>query len=80
MDFNKYIDKILHFLAGYAIADMSAPVGDYWSVAIATGAGTAKELSDKFIKKTKFDWADLACTFAGGFFRMWLNIVYGGLM
>lgn len=72
-------DKIDHLVLGYIIGDIFEPIGIY-SILIVLGFGIGKELFDKYIKKTKFDVADLVCTFAGGFGAYWLNLVYGGLM
>ena len=62
---NIYLDKILHFLAGYFIASLFGFIGMY-SILVALSAGILKELYDRYIKKTKFDLADLACTVSGG--------------
>lgn len=62
----KYIpeDKWYHFCVGMALGG-----GTSWSVEsgliIGTSTGVAKELYDKYIKKTKFDWKDLLATVIG---------------
>lgn len=62
---NIAFDKWLHLIAGIAIAGFLG-----WSVVsslvLVIVAGVGKELYDKFIKKTKFDWIDLAYTVGGG--------------
>ena len=66
------LDKITHFGLGYMIADIFEFTG-LWAILIATGIGVMKEVFDRFIKKGVFDWLDLAFTFGGGFFAVWIN-------
>ena len=70
---NKYIDKILHLLAGFAIATLFQFMG-IWSLIPVIVAGTGKELYDKH-QEGRFDVVDLLCTFAGGFAGYWFTIV-----
>jgi len=63
-------DKILHILAGFAIAT----VLQFSWIAIIVAAlffATAKELYDK-----AFDWKDFACTLAGGFIGYIFTLIY----
>ena len=72
------IDKILHFFAGYAIADLAYhlhPDFGGWIILFAVGAGLAKELYDKYIKKSVFDWKDLVVTILGGFGAVWVSLI-----
>lgn len=68
-------DLILHFLAGYVIADLAGKVIPVWWIVllIVTAIGTGKELWDKYKEKETFDLLDLGLTFAGGFFKVWIN-------
>ena len=68
------IDKIAHFALGYMIADLCEKTG-FYAVLIALLAGVSKELFDKYVKHTVFDWFDLACTVGGGFVAYWFNLV-----
>ena len=72
------IDKILHFLAGYAIADLAYhlhPAFGGWIILFAVGAGLLKELYDKYIKKSVFDYKDLVLTITGGFLAVWVRLI-----
>lgn len=72
------IDYILHFLAGYAIADFAYhihPSFGGWIILFAVGAGLSKELYDKFINKSIFDYKDLVLTTAGGFLAVWVSLI-----
>lgn len=68
------LDKITHFGLGYMIADMFEFTG-LWAILIATGVGVLKELFDKYVKHTVFDWLDLAFTFGGAFLAVWINVI-----
>ncbi len=57
------LDNILHFLAGGWIACL-APVW-YYALLIGLLIGLIKELSDKFIRKTNFDYTEWLATFLG---------------
>ena len=59
------LDKLLHFLTGYMIADIAEPIG-FWSVGIALLAGLLKEVYDQW-KYGGFDLRDMLMTFVGGF-------------
>jgi len=70
------IDYIYHLLAGFIIATILNTIIPIWIVLIfVTFIGVLKEIYDKFVKKTYFDWGDLGCTFAGGFFACWLDYI-----
>lgn len=68
-------DKLKHFIAGFVICivgyflvsmiplDMQASLA---GMLLAILAGFLKELYDKFVKKTCFDWLDWAVTNVGG--------------
>jgi hypothetical protein len=68
-------DKIAHLLGGFTIATVFQFAGG-WVVLIAFFAGLIKELVDKYIRKTFFDWKDFVCTGIGGFAGYWIMIVY----
>jgi len=68
------LDKITHFGLGYMIADIFEFAG-LWALLIATMVGVMKELFDKYVKHTVFDWFDLACTAGGGFAAFWFNLI-----
>lgn len=72
------IDKIIHFLAGYAVADIAYqfyPAFGGWIILFAISAGLLKEMYDKYIKKTMFDWRDLLVTILGGFLAVWVSLI-----
>lgn len=65
-------DKILHFLACLIITVVTYFIGGSFGYAmlgllIALVAGYLKELYDLYIKKTKFDWKDIAWDTFGAF-------------
>lgn len=57
------IDRVLHFAFGGWLACF----GSTWYYALLIGLfiGLAKELSDKYIKKSAFDYVDWLATFLG---------------
>lgn len=57
-------DNILHFGYGGWLACL-APTW-YWALVIAFTIGLIKELIDKFIRKSKFDYVEWLFTFLGG--------------
>jgi putative effector of murein hydrolase LrgA (UPF0299 family) len=68
-------DKVKHFIAGFVIcivgyfliSTLAIPVqASLIGMLLAFLAGFLKELYDKFIKKTYFDWLDWAVTNVGG--------------
>jgi putative effector of murein hydrolase LrgA (UPF0299 family) len=68
-------DKLKHFIAGFTIciigyfliSILAIPVqASLAGMLLAFLAGLLKELYDKFIKKTYFDWLDWAVTNVGG--------------
>ena len=71
-------DLILHFLAGYAIADFAYhlhPAFGGWVILFAIVAGISKELYDKYIKKSVFDYKDLIMTIVGGLGAVWVSLI-----
>lgn len=68
-------DLVLHFLAGFFIVTL---LQFDWAFAILAVViiGVGKEFYDKFVRKTMFDWKDLACTITGGFTGYWVWLVY----
>ena len=77
-------DKQLHMLAGFGIGSATTAISVYQdhsflkafflSSAVSMTTGVAKELYDKD-RGYEFDYKDLACTFAGGFWGYWATIV-----
>lgn len=68
-------DKVKHFIAGFVIcivgyfliSTLAIPVqASLIGMLLAFLAGLLKELYDKYIKKTYFDWLDWAVTNVGG--------------
>lgn len=59
-------DKFLHFLINFSIVQCSIWL-DYFHIGVLTAVivSVAKELYDKYIKKTKFDWYDILADAAG---------------
>jgi mannose/fructose/N-acetylgalactosamine-specific phosphotransferase system component IIC len=68
-------DLILHFLAGFFIATLFQFNFILMVIAVAV-IGLGKELYDKFVKKTTFDFKDLAYTLTGGFVGYWIVLIY----
>jgi len=76
-------DKQLHMLAGFGIGSITTTISVYedhsflkaffLSSAVSMTAGVAKELYDKD-RGYEFDYRDLACTFAGGFWGYWATV------
>lgn len=76
-------DKQLHMLAGFGIGSATTTISIYQdhsflkafflSSAVSMTAGVAKELYDKD-RGYEFDYRDLACTFAGGFWGYWATV------
>lgn len=59
-------DKLMHLLVNYTVVTVSKylnllPAGIILAIALSFG----KELYDKYIKKTKFDWEDIQADFLG---------------
>ena len=68
----QYLDKILHFLVGFAIATVVVVLFRNYTnlflfgfIAVIVG-GILKEVYDLKIKKSRFDWYDVFATVAGG--------------
>ena len=66
-------DLLYHMIAGFVIAILVSIVLPVW-IAFIIGclAGLGKELYDKYIRHTFFDWKDLACTCFGSFWGAWV--------
>ena len=68
----KYLDKILHFLAGFFIATVAVVVLRKSSDPLLFGfiasivGGILKEVYDLKVKKSRFDWYDVFATVVGG--------------
>lgn len=60
-------DKVLHALVGFAIAFIVSFFSQELAVILGVVAGVGKELYDKYVKKTMFDFFDLFATFCGVF-------------
>lgn len=62
------IDKVLHFLAGWAVTAsvyMAYPIDLVLILLIGTLLGLVKELFDKYYRKSVFDWRDMLATSVG---------------
>lgn len=59
-------DKLVHWLTCVAIGlfILWLTRSIYWSIAAIVVAGFGKELYDKFVKKTFFDWWDIVADLA----------------
>ncbi|MDH6309284.1 hypothetical protein M2451_002830 [Dysgonomonas sp. PFB1-18] len=57
-------DKLLHFCSGLLLAQFAYIW--IWLLFLPVIAGFGKELYDKYVRKTRFDWYDAAATIAGG--------------
>lgn len=74
------IDKWYHFGAGVVIGLVAALLlwflqGEMMlSLVAPVAAGLAKELWDKFVEKTAFDYLDFIFTVVGGFIGVWIFI------
>ena len=68
----KHLDKIIHFLAGFAIATVVVVVFKDSTARLLFGfiasivGGLLKEVYDLEIKKSRFDWYDVFATVVGG--------------
>lgn len=76
-------DKAMHFLTSayltywnygifHDILDESEDRSMFFSISLTTFLGTSKELSDKYIKRTRFSWYDMAYNGAGIVFGVFL--------
>ena len=72
------LDKRLHVIAGVVIYFISYAFFGFTGLPllIVSLCGLAKELIDKFIRKTRFDLQDLKATFIGGIYGFLLVIGY----
>ena len=73
-------DKVLHFLAGFVVGVFGMLLLPYdfipYPVVAVVAVAVGKELYDKYIKKTDFDFFDMLITICGGF----VGIVSMGVM
>ncbi len=67
-------DKIIHFIASIMLVAFLS-IFFHYAVAmiIALAIGICKELYDKYIKRTYFDWADFAADAAGCIIGMYFG-------
>lgn len=56
-------DKLMHFCIGLLIAQLAYLW--VWFIVLPIGIGLAKELYDKYVRKTGFNWWDWIATVAG---------------
>ncbi len=78
--FNRNLDKVYHFAAGFVIALIAYGVTAQnwrWGITTAFALGLGKELWDWLIRRTKFDVIDFAVTIAGGIAAMGFIKVLG---
>ena len=61
-------DKILHFFAGLIVGAISMVLVGVYAIPTVLAVAAGKELYDKFIKKTYFDFFDMFATILGGWF------------
>ena len=59
---------------GFFLATISQFMGVYVLILVLL-IGTGKEVYD-LLEGRKFDWLDLACTFAGGWIGFWITLIY----
>ena len=73
-------DKVLHFLAGFVVGVFGMFLLPYdfipYPVVAVVAVAVGKEVYDKYIKKTYFDFFDMFATICGGF----VGIVSMGVM
>lgn len=67
-------DKVAHAVVGFAMAITIAALSaiPLLAIVVVTIAAVGKELYDRNIKKTKFDFFDLFATIAGGYAGMFI--------
>ncbi len=58
-----HIDKVLHFVIGLLLAQFAYVW--VWFILLPLIIGLAKELYDKYVRKTGFYWLDLIFTISG---------------
>ena len=69
MDFQKKIedaiqkDKLLHFCVGLLLAQLAYLL--WWLIFLPAIVGFTKEVYDKYIRKTGFNWWDILATVLG---------------
>jgi hypothetical protein len=56
-------DKLMHFCAGLLLAQFAYIW--IWLLLLPVIAGIGKEIYDKYIKRSKFDWWDICATWLG---------------
>lgn len=69
-------DRLMHFAFGGWIACL-APTWFYAPV-IGLSVGILKEIFDKWIKKSSFDWWDLIATFGGSIVTAIVMLIFAG--
>lgn len=67
------VDKLLHFAFGGWLACLATTW--YYALLIGFILGLVKEVSDKYIKKSQFDYWDWAATFAGSVITVLIMII-----
>ncbi|WP_163309133.1 hypothetical protein [Dysgonomonas sp. 521] len=65
------IDKVLHFIVGLLLAQLAYLC--VWFIVLPLLIGIAKELYDKYVRKTGFNWLDIVATALG---CMPIGIIY----
>ncbi len=62
-------DKTLHFMAGFIIAGLGAFLVSniLYGIILGAIAGVGKEVYDKYVKKTFFDFFDMFATIVGAY-------------
>lgn len=58
-----HIDKVLHFVIGLLLAQFAYVW--VWFILLPLFVGLIKELYDKYVRKTGFNWLDLIVTISG---------------
>ena len=69
-------DKILHALAGLIVGAISMVLVGVYAIPTVLAVAAGKELYDKYIKKTYFDFFDMFATILGG----WFGIALAGML
>ena len=56
-------DKLIHFCISLLLSQLAYLC--VWFILVPIGVGITKELYDKYVRKTKFNWRDWIVTVAG---------------
>lgn len=60
-------DKFGHFLGGYFLYDLTTDLGNVCvGLLVCFVISLVKELSDKYLRKSNFDWLDILAGVVGG--------------